>query len=167
MSQGFYPQDKSQKLRAIDPVGFIDYDPSLVPTVGVKGTLVVQSGTSNVWQKQDDGRTANWTLFGASASPSGPAGGELTGTYPNPSLDNAAVIGKLLTAFVVQWGEVTAADSIFTSIQKLAGNSALTPLAINDDVSVPDGWVWSRPYGTKLTGTSKITLLGSAKLIIR
>lgn len=52
--------------------------------------------------------------------------GEASGsgaTAISVTLSNAAVIAKLLTAFVSGRGDITAADSIFTAIQKLDGNS--------------------------------------------
>jgi hypothetical protein len=77
------------------------------------------------------------------------AGGELSGTYANPTLLNSAVIGKFLTGYVSGAGVVAATDTILQAIQKLNGNigalttgvssvNSLTGVVSLDSSNVPD-----------------------------
>lgn len=124
--------------------------------IGTGGTLGTAAYTSS--------SSYLTTISGISAS------GELSGTYPSPSLSNSAVIGKVLTGYTSGSGTVLSTDSILQAIQKLNGNiaglttgvstfntrSGAITLTLTDVNSVS-----ATTLGTVSTGVWQGTLIGS------
>lgn len=81
-------------------------------------------------------------------------GGEASGTGTGSitvTLGNAAVIAKTLTGFAASTGAITSADTVLSSIQKLAGNAAI-PLSPRV-VALTDAATVTPNAGTTDTGT--------------
>lgn len=152
MAQGFYPGDTSQSVRAILACAGGLADPTVVPTVGKTGTLYVQFGTLNVWQKQDDGRTVNWVLFGG-----GGGGGTVT----------SVGLALPVSVFVVSGSPVVAAGTLTGSFVVQPANTVFAgPTAGAPAIPTFRGLVVADipvlPYVTAVTASAPLASSGGA-----
>lgn len=88
-----------------------------------------------------------WELFSGSGSPSGPAGGDLTGTYPNPTIASNAITTTKINNSAVTISKLSATGS--ANNQKFHRGDdtwAVLPIADTVNANLPTGTIRSNTY---------------------
>lgn len=140
-----------------------------VTSVTGTGALTSTGGTTPILSVLPAGITAAMLASGAAASNLGAAGGDLTGTYPNPTLATARALASRLintTAPITGGGDLTADRTIAISAAT-ATTAGAVPTPPNDATKFLRGdATWAVPAGggtvTSVTGTSPIVSSGGA-----
>jgi hypothetical protein len=122
----------------------LDDDLTAIAALGFTSSALLRKTAANTWTLD----TTTYLTTNQTITLSGQATGSGS-TSIAVTLDNAAVIGKVLTGYTSGAGTVAATDTILQAIQKLDGNASTK---------------WSLASGGTLTGVNTITSNANAQL---